>query len=220
MQPHHKMQDIFGAILVGFVSVIIAIRIASSYRPARVREMMPVARNVSEQVTQFVPPMPTHIETNSVMSMLTPIVSEESSLVDGHGRAHHTQIVLPSPNAQYSRTLPANASNGEKMCAKICREIFGDEEALYNYRDVVFANCDTGRALEFDIFYPARKIAIEFDGRQHFENVAVFGNKQSSQAARDHNKRIMAQRKGVHLVSIPYTYDENKCREFLRKALS
>ena len=208
------MHELLRVILIGFTATVIAMKIASFFRPCRVE---PAYRGIGAHIHAEAPlPIPATIECGSLASIASTLVSETSSL---SGNAH-TGAFRPSENARYTTTLPDSASRGEQMCAKVCRELFGDDLVYYQYRDPIFANCDTGRALEFDIFYPNIRFAVEFEGRQHYENVAYFGGRQASQAARDHNKRVMAQRQGITLVSIPYTFSEEQCRNRLSAAKS
>lgn len=64
--------------------------------------------------------------------------------------------------------------------------------------------------LEFDFFIPSIKIAIEFDGIQHFKPVKHFGGKKAfiDQKKRDETKNKYCEDKDIFLIRIPYTEED------------
>lgn len=125
----------------------------------------------------------------------------------GPARRRPVRAFVPSPQATKQLTL-ASARRGERICAEICKRLLPDEEVYYNYRDPQLANPETSRALELDIFYPGRSLAIEFNGEQHYDETG-FGCPMS-QMARDHIKIGLAHSYGITLVTIPYTFINNE----------
>lgn len=62
------------------------------------------------------------------------------------------------------------------------------------------------RKLSFDFYLPKEKIAIEFNGRQHYDPVEYFGgiNKLKIQQEYDRRKSKFAAKLGIKLITIPY----------------
>lgn len=58
-------------------------------------------------------------------------------------------------------------SYGENLLRTYLKKCFPKEERIYNHRELGIINHETGKALELDIYYPALKIAFEFQGTQH-----------------------------------------------------
>lgn len=78
-----------------------------------------------------------------------------------------------------------------------------------------------GRNLELDCFNEELKLAVEFNGRQHYEfvphfhkNIETFHN----QKYRDELKRIYCRDNGIYLIEIPYT-ESRQLEAFLIRRL-
>lgn len=161
-------------------------------------------------------PVITSFETCNV----SPGTSDNGSTVS-HASAIRPRTTLAfHPRATYKESLPADASEGEKMCDAILEECLDREcKRFYNYRDPRISNADTKRALEFDIYVPSLFLAIEYNGRQHYGDVAHFGNNSRAQISRDHQKRVLAADLGIRLVTIPYTYTKEVTRAVIQNAV-
>jgi hypothetical protein len=152
-------------------------------------------------------PLPIRIEDGHLPS---PLVSAPPSACSSFGdilpSARGGAYIVP-PGATFVRTRPADASHGERDCAQICCDLFPDAEVLYNYRDKTLTpNPDTGAALELDIFYPALRFAVEFNGAQHYGDSSHWGTRAASQMAKDQIKAARCVAAGICLVTIPHTY--------------
>ncbi len=83
-----------------------------------------------------------------------------------------------------------NGSNIQRYLTNILRDIFPANKVCTNFRKFGWlVNDKTNRRLEIDIFVPMRKIAIEYDGEQHFKPVR-FGNRTKEEAKLALNKTI------------------------------
>ena len=64
------------------------------------------------------------------------------------------------------------------------------------------------RALELDLYCEAEALAIEFQGRQHYEVVARFHKEGErslhGQQQRDQRKRLLCAQRGVDLIEVPH----------------
>ena len=98
------------------------------------------------------------------------------------------------------------------------------EEKIINHLDKtnlkyqfqkMFSNCKNLRKLRFDFYLPEKKLAIEYDGKQHFQPVMFGGiNNETSelrfekQRERDEIKNIYCQDNHIGLLRIPYSSEK------------
>jgi hypothetical protein len=61
----------------------------------------------------------------------------------------------------------------------------------------------------FDIFVPALRIALEFDGEHHYGDVSGVGQ-WTEKAASDAQKMAICLREGISLVRVPYWWDRKQ----------
>jgi hypothetical protein len=103
----------------------------------------------------------------------------------------------------FSQT-PNNHLNG-KGCPKcrlktqtyiysICQEMYADLVIKYNYRGLPWLRISKYGTLEIDIYIPELKLAIEYDGEQHFRPIR-FGNMSKIQA--EYNFEITKSRDNI-----------------------
>lgn len=74
----------------------------------------------------------------------------------------------------------------------------------------------------FDFYLPDYKIAIEYNGRQHYEPVEVFGgiNGFKDTLDRDARKESYCFSQGIKLIKIPYTVSQKDLSDLLKEELS
>lgn len=75
------------------------------------------------------------------------------------------------------RWCPLCVNKTQSKIYNICKEIFKNETVLNNFTgfDWLRAGNGVGKKMEFDIFVPHLKLAIEYDGEQHFKPVRFGG---------------------------------------------
>lgn len=80
------------------------------------------------------------------------------------------------------------------------------KDAIYQYR------ADWLGQQSFDIFIPSQNIAIEYQGKQHFEPVKMFGGEKSFEETinRDNRKRELSAQNGVTVFDWEYTLPINR----------
>lgn len=80
------------------------------------------------------------------------------------------------------------------------------EEAKYQYHTEWLGQ------QSFDIYFPTQKIAIEYQGQQHFEAIPVFGGEESliDNISRDIRKQELAEENGITLVYWNYNTPINR----------
>lgn len=101
------------------------------------------------------------------------------------------------------RSCSSAESSGEALVAKYLTE----HDIIFE-KEKKFVDCRNIRPLPFDFFIPDRNILIEFDGRQHFEN--VYGEAQLQETKKhDAIKNDYCKMNGIHLIRIPYWEGHN-----------
>ncbi len=106
------------------------------------------------------------------------------------------------------RCPKCNESKGEKAISNILSYL------NINYTPQKrFPECKYKNTLPFDFYIHNKKskLLIEFDGRQHFESVDIFGGEENLKETqfRDQIKNDFALSKNIPLLRIPYTEQDN-----------
>mmetsp|Transcript_10344 Transcript_10344/g.42068 ORF Transcript_10344/g.42068 Transcript_10344/m.42068 type:complete len:475 (+) Transcript_10344:14-1438(+) len=89
------------------------------------------------------------------------------------------------------------------------RRVLPGHEVIEDYREEFLRSKASGSALELDLFVPSLKMALEYNGEHHYEEIPFFGPLESIQR-RDREKRELCDRAGVSLVVIPYWWDRSE----------
>ena len=102
---------------------------------------------------------------------------------------------------------PQNRWKTEEMVYNIIHNLYGNYQVIYQYRPF-FLKTPKGQ-LSYDIYICGLKIAIEYQGQQHFYPVEYFGGKDhfESQQKRDELKKQLSIANGITLIYINY-YDD------------
>lgn len=96
-------------------------------------------------------------------------------------------------------------SKGETLCRELAQKIFG--KPFEKIRPDFLKNDVTGKNLELDIFNQELMLAIEFNGRQHYEYIPFFHkNKHDflTQRYRDEMKKVKCKENGIRLIEVRY----------------
>lgn len=99
---------------------------------------------------------------------------------------------------------PLNRWKSEELVYNIVRKLFGEYQVVYQYRP--FFLCTDFGNMSYDIYICGLKIAIEYQGKQHFEPIDYFGGRENfeKQQERDKLKAKRSKENGVKLVYINY----------------
>ena len=95
-------------------------------------------------------------------------------------------------------------SKGEKQCREIFQRLTGKE--FINIRPDFMKNPETKHNLELDGYCKELNLAFEYDGKQHFESVNLFGGEKSLKKTihLDSLKNELCINNNVKLIRIPY----------------
>jgi hypothetical protein len=113
-------------------------------------------------------------------------------------------------------------STGERLCGEILHARF-PLHVFQHIRPDWLVNPTTGKRMELDWYNPELKLAVEFNGRQHYEYTPFYhGNDPQEgqvcfqeQQRRDREKESLCLRHGVYLIVVPYTIPIHQMAEYL-----
>lgn len=117
---------------------------------------------------------------------------------------------------------PKNMSNGQFECQKAIEEIFG-EKFQSNVRPNWLRNSETGRNLELDCYNEKLRIAIEYNGEQHYKFPNAFmktAEDFKNQIRRDELKKELCKLNAVKLIIVPYNIPNSEIKNFIKSKFS
>lgn len=108
---------------------------------------------------------------------------------------------------RYEYLIQENKWKSEQLVYELTKKAYKKHTVLYQYRPF-FLRSEKGQ-MSYDIFICGINVAIEYQGKQHFEPVDIFGGKDhfKSQVIRDKLKMKLSKDNGVSLVYINYWED-------------
>lgn len=111
-------------------------------------------------------------------------------------------------------------SAGEKRVKNFLESYF-EGYKFEKTRPFFLNNTVTGHNLELDCYNKELNLAVEYNGRQHYEYTPYFHkNKEAfqNQRYRDELKKIWCKDRGIQLIIVPYT--EKNIEQYLSRELS
>lgn len=108
-------------------------------------------------------------------------------------------------------------SKGETLCREAAQRVFG--VPFVKVRPDFLKNNVTGYNLELDIYNEDLKIAIEYNGRQHYEFVPFFHKNHEhfmNQKYRDEIKKMICKQQGIHLIEVSYETPPTEIETLIR----
>ncbi len=108
---------------------------------------------------------------------------------------------------RYEYTIQGNKWKSEELVYELTKKLFKENTVLYQYRPF-FLKSEKGQ-MSYDVFICGLNIAIEYQGKQHFEPVELFGGEDSykKQVVRDKLKWKLSKENNITLVYINYLDD-------------
>ncbi len=136
-------------------------------------------------------------EQNHIAEMQNDIKSYENTI-------HSLLEIIANNDLLDSNVIELVSSHGELLCEVLLRR------ELPNYifkkvRPSWLVNPKTGHKMELDFYCKELKLAIEINGRQHYEYIPYFHKTKENfkkQLERDKAKKKICSREGVHLIEI------------------
>jgi len=108
-------------------------------------------------------------------------------------------------------------SKGEAECRRVLRALTG--RSFDKSRPSFLKNNITNANLELDCFDADMRLAVEYNGRQHYEYCPYFHSSKESFyniRYRDDMKKRLCDEAGVKLIVVPYTVDVKDIERYLR----
>ena len=100
-----------------------------------------------------------------------------------------------------------NKWKSEEMVYEYTKKLFKKNEVIHQHRPY-FLHTKNGQ-MSYDVFVCGENIAIEYQGKQHFEPVEYFGGKEhfEEQKKRDQLKQNLSRENGILLIYVNYWED-------------
>jgi len=115
---------------------------------------------------------------------------------------------------------PKKVSAGERECRRVLENIF--RKPFPNKRPNFMNNEVTNFNLELDCFNEDLKLAVEYNGIQHYKYTKFFhANKDKfrNQQYRDYMKRDLCNKNNITLIEVPYTVKPKNIEKYLKNNL-
>ena len=143
-------------------------------------------------------------------------------------KKYYEQIEIQEPKDERinSTFVPPHVekkdSSGETECRKVLSTIFN--KPFLKARPDFLRNPVTGNSfnLELDCYDESLKLAVEYNGRQHYDFIPYFHKNNDrflNQKYRDDMKRRMCKDNDITLIEVPFTVEIKNIEEFIRKEL-
>lgn len=119
---------------------------------------------------------------------------------------------------EFSKSVPSGQSAGEHRCREVAERVF--DKPFVSIRPDFLKNDVSGQNMELDCYNAELSLAIEYNGRQHYEYIPFFHASKDDyvkQRYRDEFKKLKCKENGVLLITIPYTVKLNNIERELKK---
>jgi hypothetical protein len=114
-----------------------------------------------------------------------------------------------------------NTSKGEFICRQFMESTF--RRPFRRTRPAFMRNPITGENLELDLYNEELRLAVEYNGRQHYKYSTYMHqnskDKFMNQQYRDYIKKDLCDKHGVRLIIVPYTIAHKDIPAFLSREL-
>ena len=115
----------------------------------------------------------------------------------------------------------SNKRSSQRWLFLQIQKLFPGEEIVEDYFHSEISR-ESGFSVQFDIFLIKRKIAIEYHGLQHYEDIPSGFSPLELNKCRDAEKQTLCHKYGIQLIIIPYWWDNqlNSLKETLDSLLN
>lgn len=113
-------------------------------------------------------------------------------------------------------SMSGKKSKGEDICKSTMEQLYG--KPFYTIRPDFLRNPETGKNLELDCYNHELKMAVEFNGIQHYVWPNFTGQTKEefiNQVRRDEFKVRSCDANGIYLITVPYNVPHNLIRDYL-----
>lgn len=111
-------------------------------------------------------------------------------------------------------------SKGEALCKRALEKYFNKQ--FNNVRPSWLVNPETGRCLELDCYNDELKVALEYNGIQHYKypnSISKSKYEFNKQVERDRYKKRVCESRGIKFLVVPYTIKYDDIEDYVIKLL-
>jgi len=111
-------------------------------------------------------------------------------------------------------------SKGERLCKETMEKFYG--VPFENVRPDWLKNPETGRSLELDCYNEGLKLAVEYNGEQHYKWPNFTNQSEQefiNQMRRDDLKVKLCDKNGIYLIVVPYNVPHNNISSYILSKL-
>jgi hypothetical protein len=137
-----------------------------------------------------------------------PLQTPEIKYIQDDSMTQGNSYAVQRMNTQQQSNIP-KTSKGEEVVSEVFQDIL-QREIKRNIRPDFLRNPETGKSLELDCYNPEYKIAVEYNGIQHYKFPSAYHKTEKefyAQLYRDRLKKKLCEDAGVYLIPIPYWVD-------------
>ncbi len=121
------------------------------------------------------------------------------------------------PPGRFGNRKPVRLpSKGERICCETMQKIYGSP--FISTWPEWLLNPETGETMELDCYNDELKIAVEYNGEQHYKFPNFTGQSYAefiNQVRRDELKYNLCTNNGVYLISVPYTVHHDNIPDYI-----
>ena len=151
---------------------------------------------------------------------------------NGENSPEQSSVKLPSLSVNYYTDVPSTStdrkkkkkyraeSRGEDICRRVLETFYG--VPFQPARPDFLVNPETMRNLELDMYNPDLKLALEYNGVQHYKYPNKFHRSREEHEAQKKRDRIKAEaceKAGINLIIVPYTVPYTDIPKFLEELI-
>lgn len=112
---------------------------------------------------------------------------------------------------RFSYVRPTNKWITEELVYKLAKKLFKQYNVIYQHRPF-YLKSSIGGQMSYDVYISGLNVAIEYQGKQHFQPVEFFGGEEGFESLkrRDAEKMALSKKHGVKLVYVNYWEEVNE----------
>eukprot|EP01027_Heterolobosea_sp_BB2_P026356 GEZU01040587.1.p1 GENE.GEZU01040587.1~~GEZU01040587.1.p1 ORF type:complete len:509 (-),score=114.87 GEZU01040587.1:129-1430(-) len=139
-----------------------------------------------------------------------------ATLVEHGGLCAVLKKLYPEHHWDEERFARAKGKKASQRWLRVsAQRLFPDEEIFEDYvHPALSAFQGSNTSMTLDICIPSLRLALEYQGQQHYRELHVFGGASMSsstktQSQRDHEKQSACKDAGITLITVPYWWDRS-----------
>lgn len=145
----------------------------------------------------------------------------DSKLIKNFIQKENPRCEMPPQDSYYNYRKSSRTDSKLEIATKHYLEKLTGR-CFFKIRPKFLMNQSTGRSSEIDLFNKELYLAVEVNGKQHYQFVPQFHltpDHFNSQLKRDEDKAMKCRQMGIRMIIVPYTIKENQLETFLHKKL-